>query len=135
MTTNAMRSNTATPRLAPGSPVALGLGTLACGSLALALLGYGVGGERRWLAITRQQVELPALPPAWDGLHLVHLSDFHFGARGNPAPMVRRAVATAIALRPDLVLLTGDYSHDGTPVDLDVLRPLARADVRGSRHP
>jgi predicted MPP superfamily phosphohydrolase len=95
--------------------------------LALALLGYGVGGERRWLAITRQQVDIPTLPPAWDGLHVVHLSDFHFGARGNPAPMVRRAVATAIALRPDLVLLTGDYSHDGTPVDLDVLCPLARA--------
>jgi predicted MPP superfamily phosphohydrolase len=45
----------------------------------------------------------------------------------SPISISARAVATAIALRPDLVLLTGDYSHDGTPVDLDVLRPLARA--------
>jgi predicted MPP superfamily phosphohydrolase len=40
--------------------------------------------------------------------------------------MVRRAIATAIALRPDLIVLTGDYSHDGIPLDLEVLRPLAR---------
>src|SRR5262245_23826328 len=41
--------------------------------------------------------------------------------------MLQRALATAIALRPDLVVLTGDYSHDGTPLDLDILRPLACA--------
>jgi predicted MPP superfamily phosphohydrolase len=102
-------------------------GPFACGGLALALLGYGIGGERRWLAVTRQQVTIPTLPTAWDGLCLVHLTDFHFGARGNPEAMVRRAVATAAALHPDLVLLTGDYSHDGTPVNLDALCPLARA--------
>ncbi len=127
MPTNTTRSDTATPRPTPRGPLPLALGPLACASLALALLGYGVGGERRWLAVTRHRVDLPALPLAWDGLHLVHLSDFHFGAPGNPAPMLRRAVATAVALRPDLILLTGDYSHDGTPVDLEVLRPLARA--------
>jgi len=127
MTTNVISGNNAIVRRTLRTPSPLQLGTLACGGLALGLLGYGVGGERRWLCVTRQQVEIPALPPAWDGLHLVHLSDFHFGARGNPAPMLQRALATAIALRPDLVVLTGDYSHDGTPLDLDILRPLACA--------
>jgi predicted MPP superfamily phosphohydrolase len=127
MPTKVLPGKTLIPPPASLGPGSLMRGPFACGGLILALLGYGVGGERRWLAVTCQQVNMPTLPPAWDGLRLVQLSDFHFGARGNPDGMVRRAVATAVALQPDLVLLTGDYSHHGTPVDLDVLRPLARA--------
>lgn len=126
-TTKPMLRTTAIPQYAPRTPSALGLGACVCGSLALTFLGYGVGGERRWLSVTRHEVGIPALVPAWDGMRLVQLSDFHFGAPGNPEAMIRRAIETAIALHPDLILLTGDYSHDGTPIDLDMLRPLACA--------
>src|SRR3954451_9494995 len=100
------------------------LGALAGGCLAVSLVGYGSGVERRWLAVTQQQVVLPDLPSAWDGVRLVHLSDFHLGARGSPGPMLRRAIAITRALRPDLIVLTGDFSDDGRPRDLDLLRPL-----------
>lgn len=113
------------PRTRPGALDIIRMGTLACGGLAVAFAGYGGSVERRWLSVTRHRVALADLPPAWDGLRLVQLSDFHLGARGTPTPMLRRTIDAAIALRPDLVLLTGDYSDDGRPRDLALLRPLA----------
>lgn len=112
-------------RTRPGALDIMRVGTLACGGLALALAGYGGSVERRWLSVTHHQVTLANLPPAWDGLRLVQLSDLHLGARGTPTPMLLRTIDTAMALRPDLVLLTGDYSDDGRPRDLGLLRPLA----------
>lgn len=113
------------PRTHLGALDILRVGTLACGGLAVAFAGYGGSVERRWLSVTHHQVALADLPPAWDGVRLVQLSDLHLGARGTPTPMLRRTIETAMALRPDLVLLTGDYSDDGRPRDLALLRPLA----------
>lgn len=58
---------------------------------------------------------------------IVHLSDFHF----DGSPELRRAlhslVDSAIARKPDLVVVTGDLSADGRPAELDeVGRELAR---------
>ncbi len=75
-------------------------------------------GRARWLAMLpyNQQFQLeiveksypfPRLPPAWDGLSIVHFSDVHF--RG---PVTRRyfeeVMAEAAALKGDLVFFTGD---------------------------
>lgn len=60
------------------------------------------------LAIERQQIYLRRLPPALDGLRLVHLSDFHYGPLTDSRHL-ERAVQAANDLRPDLILLTGDY--------------------------
>jgi 3',5'-cyclic AMP phosphodiesterase CpdA len=52
---------------------------------------------------------------------LVHLSDFHF----DGSPEVRRAlhalIGSAVALTPDLVVVTGDLSADGRSAELDVV--------------
>jgi len=60
------------------------------------------------LAIERQEIYLRRLPPALDGLRLVHLSDFHYGPLTDSRHL-ERAVKAANDLRPDLIALTGDY--------------------------
>jgi len=55
-------------------------------------------------------LELPVaeLPPALEGLRIVHLSDFHLGPPSRGAAAVRRAAAWTRERRPDLVVVTGD---------------------------
>ncbi len=60
------------------------------------------------LSIERQEIFLRRLPEKLDGLRLVHLSDLHYGPLVNPKHL-ERAVRAANDLRPDLIVLTGDY--------------------------
>jgi predicted MPP superfamily phosphohydrolase len=59
---------------------------------------------------------LPGLPPAWDGLTVLHLSDLHF--IGTPSRLFyERVIDELVAAGPaDFVALTGDYvdtmTHD-----------------------
>lgn len=74
---------------------------------AFAALLYGVILERRWVQFTRRLIELPGLPPALDGLRIVHLSDIHWDAYTNAARL-HGLFDEINALQPDLVVLTGD---------------------------
>ncbi len=101
-------------------------GALAIGGLGAAFLAYAGGIERRWLEITAHRVEMADISPEWDGMRIVQLSDFHLGMAAAPNTMLERAIAATVAMKPDLIVLTGDYSNDGTPRPLDLLAPLAR---------
>ncbi len=101
---------------------------------AAALAGFGAASvayaavvERRWLRVSHHTLRVRHLPPAWDGLRVVHLTDFHLGSPGAPYGLMRRAVARAVAFRPDLVALTGDYTEHGDRQPLDFLAPLIAA--------
>ena len=109
-----------------GAGTILRRGALAIGGLGAAFLGYAGGIERRWLEVTQHRVEMADIPPEWDGVRIVQLTDLHLGIAGAPYPMLERAVAAAVAQQPDLIVLTGDYSHDGIPWPLDFLAPLAQ---------
>lgn len=61
------------------------------------------------------EVVLSRLPPALDGLRIVQLSDLH-ASRLFRAPWVRAVVEKSNALKPDLILISGDLI-DGTPED------------------
>lgn len=101
---------------------------IALGSCALASGLYAAVVERRWLALTQHDVQISDLPTGWNGVRLVHLTDFHLGSFGVPYKTLKRAVAIAIALRPDIFVLTGDFSDDGRPQPIkDLLAPLASA--------
>ena len=65
------------------------------------------GNQSLHLDLTRRAIEVPRLPPAWEGLSLVHLSDFHFNGRVGK-PYFQELVRLSNELQPDLVLLTGD---------------------------
>jgi uncharacterized protein len=64
------------------------------------------------LTVEHQPIYLRRLPKVFDGLRVVHLSDFHhspFTSRDQ----IKRAIDTANRLQPDIVALTGDYiSHE-----------------------
>lgn len=64
--------------------------------------------RRDRLAITKCEIVIPGLPRAFDGLKLLHLSDFHAGPFLD-ARSLDDVVAVANELAPDVVCLTGDY--------------------------
>ncbi len=64
--------------------------------------------EPAWIAVTRVDVPVRALPPDLDGLTIVHISDTHVGV-GPGAAALHRAVDLANRESPNLVLLTGDF--------------------------
>jgi predicted MPP superfamily phosphohydrolase len=78
------------------------------GGSAAAGLGYALAAEPHWYTVTRRTISLRGLPPSLDGLRLVQLTDIHHGPWLSLG-YVREVVAACNALRPDLVLLTGDY--------------------------
>ncbi len=100
---------------------------LICAALALAVVWIGWLGAIRDPVITRQRVELAGLSRP---LRIVHLSDLHGSAWDMPAVRIARIVAQANALKPDLVVITGDFGPSKLwepPLPLDaVLRPLTR---------
>ena len=59
--------------------------------------------------ITDLTLALPNLPPEWDGLTLLHLSDLHFHGTPSRAYFDRVVDELAAGPVPDLVCLTGDY--------------------------
>jgi predicted MPP superfamily phosphohydrolase len=83
------------------------------------------------LRVRRYTVEVKDLPLALEGVRLVQISDTHLGAR-IPLSFLERAVREAIALAPDIFLLTGDYILGGDsriPEAAGVFEPLVREKV------
>jgi uncharacterized protein len=53
-------------------------------------------------------LQIPDLPPAWDGLTILHLSDLHLAASPDRI-FYQRVMDECRAWEPDLVALTGDF--------------------------
>lgn len=67
--------------------------------------------EAQSLSLEHVEIRLKRLPKKLDGLRIIHLSDTHHSPFTS-LEHIERAVRVANRLRPDLVLLTGDYvSH------------------------
>jgi len=80
-----------------------------------AACAYGLMYERTDIETTRQSIRLKRLPKAFEGFRIAQLSDIHIGPF-MPADEIRRCVAMANQLKPDLVALTGDFvSWEGSP--------------------
>jgi predicted MPP superfamily phosphohydrolase len=72
-----------------------------------ALSSYGMWSAYRLPRLTRRTLWFPDLPAGLDGLTLLHLSDLHAGVHLGEDKM-QEIVAQANALRPDLIVQTGD---------------------------
>ena len=88
---------------------------------------YGVAYERHRVGVTRANLDVSGLPAALDGLRVALLTDIHHSPLVG-ADDVTAAVQLALAERPDLVVLGGDYVTFGDrrfvgPV-ADLLAPL-----------
>ena len=62
------------------------------------------------LVVERITVRLRDLPASLEGFRIVFLSDFHLHPF-TPISLIHEAVVTANQLRPDLILLGGDYVY------------------------
>ena len=71
------------------------------------LSSYGIWSAYRLPRLTRRTLWFPDLPAGLDGLTLLHISDLHAGVHLGEDKM-QEIVAQANALRPDLIVQTGD---------------------------
>ncbi len=69
---------------------------------------YGVAYERHRIGVTHAALPVSGLPPALDGVRIAMLTDIHH-SRFVSADDVTSAVDLAMAQRPDLIVLGGDY--------------------------
>jgi len=99
----------------------LGGGALASSALGgMATVSYASLVEPQNLVLERRTIRLPHLSPALDGFRMVVMSDHHLFPF-TPKKLLEQAAEQANALRPDLVLLAGDYVSG----DVESIRELA----------
>jgi len=112
-----------TPRITRRRMMALG----SAGAIAFGV-GYARVLEPRWLAVRRVSISLGLASQR--PVRIVHLSDLHW-SDVVPRSVVASAVEQAVAAKPDLVCLTGDFitAGDGRSWDgyAEMLRRLTAA--------
>jgi predicted MPP superfamily phosphohydrolase len=86
----------------------LTLTAASLGGLAL----YAGEISRHELSIEQPTIHLARLPDAFRGLRIVQISDFHYDEYTEPI-FLREMVSHVNRLRPDLVVLTGDFVSFG----------------------
>jgi predicted MPP superfamily phosphohydrolase len=85
---------------------------------------YGLFEGRLNLEITRQPIHLMRLPRAFQGFRIAQLSDIHIGPFMTQE-QIRKYVAIANALKPDLTVLTGDFVTWDPATQLAVVQALS----------
>jgi predicted MPP superfamily phosphohydrolase len=74
------------------------------------------GNESLDLDLTERGLDVPRLPPALDGLSIMHISDLHFTGKVGK-PFFEEAMRMSNALEPDLVAVTGDIVDKNRYID------------------
>ena len=92
--------------------------------LFLILLIAWLWGERQLVTVATYQLRLSDLPATFKGMRIVFLTDLHYG-KGFGKDELRRVVTMAQELRPDLILLGGDYLGSGVHGYAELLEELS----------
>ena len=97
-------------------------------AIAAAGLAWGLF-VAQWVGYVERDVSVPGLPPALDGLRILHITDFHLGTVSFNGRALRKAVSWAARQDLDLVAVTGDLvsRQRGVPA---LARELARLHPR-----
>ncbi|HEU4451565.1 MAG TPA: hypothetical protein VFR81_00855 [Longimicrobium sp.] len=69
---------------------------------------YGVSAAEN-VRLTPVEIEILELPPGWSGIRIAAISDFNLGLWADNERVAAAAVRRAVAARPDLFVLLGDY--------------------------
>jgi predicted MPP superfamily phosphohydrolase len=101
-------------------------GTAVVGSGAIAALGYRAAGE---IETPEIEVPLPNLPRELSGFRIAQLSDLHLGPISRKR-FLESVVEKTNALRPDLVVITGDLVDASVARLGKSLAPLAKLSPR-----
>lgn len=95
-----------------------------CGAAAGLAGTYPVLIERSTVLTTRHRIPVPNLPPSFEGLRIVHLTDIHHGLLVSD-DFVRNIVRRANHAGGDLIVCTGDYVHARRSTrEIDAVWPL-----------
>jgi len=81
--------------------------------LILFVLIYSLFIEPNWINTKSYNIDNPSIPNVFSGKKIIFLSDFHCGAYYSPEK-IRNIVEKTNKLKPDLILLGGDYM-DASP--------------------
>lgn len=81
---------------------------LGSGGLGITGLGLRAALEPRKVGLTEVRVGLPGLPKRSEGLRIAFLTDLHYGP-DTPSSTIEKAVSLAQSVRPDVILVGGDY--------------------------
>ncbi|HYK83205.1 MAG TPA: metallophosphoesterase [Gemmatimonadales bacterium] len=81
--------------------------TYGYAALGAAVATHGIWSAYRLPQLTRRTLRFPDLPLGLDGLTILHLSDLHAGIHLGE-DLMQELVAQANALRPELIVQTGD---------------------------
>ncbi|MCB9661307.1 MAG: metallophosphoesterase [Sandaracinaceae bacterium] len=92
-----------------------GGGALGAGFSALSV-GVGAVQARLGPEVYEVEVRIPGLPEAFDGFHIVQISDVHVGMTID-AEFITPIVDRVLALGPDMIAATGDFV-DGSVANL-----------------
>jgi predicted MPP superfamily phosphohydrolase len=108
----------------------------ALGHVSLGYLVAGIGAykyatllEPEWLAIEHVTIPIPRLTPSFEGFRIVQLSDFHLHPY-TQIDHVANAVDEANRLKPDLVVLTGDFVLETADSVFEIAPVLSRLDAK-----
>lgn len=77
-----------------------------------ARVSYGYRVEPTWLELNHFEVPVRGLPAAFAGFRIAQLTDFHCSQKVTPT-YLGEAIALTREQRPDLIVLTGDFIHQG----------------------
>jgi predicted MPP superfamily phosphohydrolase len=78
------------------------------GAAAAGMLLYAGEVSRHELMTERRTIAIQNLPESFAGFRIAQISDFHYAAYTEPS-YIERVVARVNALKPDMVLMTGDF--------------------------
>ncbi len=85
------------------------IGTVTLVIAALLCLAYSYFIEPHRLVTTMSEIKVKNWNPAFDGLRVLIIGDFHGGSNGGDDEMMARVVARANEQNPDIIVLLGDY--------------------------
>lgn len=98
-------------------PAALRWFLLAGFAGALLLLIWSALIEPRLIFEEAYEVEIPNLPPGWEGRRIALIADPQVGLWLSNTGTVRRVVARLVRMKPAVVCIAGDFIYERTDAD------------------
>lgn len=106
----------------------LSLTALLISIFSFLLIFYGISLGRYDYKVMEQEVCIAELPDGFNDFRIVQLSDLHLGSLGEHYPGISKLVREVNALKPDLIVFTGDMVNNFASELLpwkDILRQLS----------
>jgi predicted MPP superfamily phosphohydrolase len=97
----------------------------AYGLGAIGAYKYSIHVEPEWLSVKKVKIPMKIIGDSLDGFQFVQLSDMHFYPYTD-IELIQSTVQATKDLKPDLILLTGDYVLDIAEVIFDLIPTLSQ---------